>query len=315
MIEKIAVLGAGTMGHGVAECFAMHGYPVHIYDVYEPARKNVKNVIKEELEFLADNDMIAADEVDKSLARITVCDSLEETVIDADFVIESVLEDMKVKQELFKTLDSLCKPGCILASNTSGLPLGGMMEEVSPERRGQMMVCHWYNPPHIMPIVELSHFGNTSEELYEEVAGLYKKIGKQTVKVLKDEPGLVANRIQQGVAREAFSIIEQGIAAPEDVDKALKYGPAFRYATTGHLEVTDLGGLDIWCITGDNLLSVMDNRRDANPLLRQKVAEGKLGIKSGEGFYSYPPERAKIVKEKFQKRLIRQLQASKYYDD
>lgn len=222
---------------------------------------------------------------------------------------------MEVKQDLFEQLDRLCKPECILASNTSGLPLQGMMEKVSEARRARMMVCHWYNPPHLMPIVELSHFGNTSEELYEEVAQLYQKMGKQTVKVLKDVPGLVANRIQQGIARETFSIIEQGIAAPEDVDKALKYGPAFRFATTGPLEVVDMGGLDIWCTTGDNLLSVMDNRRDANPLLRKKVEEGKLGIKTGQGFYTYPLERAKEVRERFQKRLLHQLKASEFYKD
>ena len=265
MIQKISVFGAGTMGHGLAETFAMNGYPVRIYDVSEVARKNVKDAMRAELTFLSESGVITAGQVEESLERITVCDTVDYTAEGADYVIESVLEKMEVKQDLFEQLDRLCKPECILASNTSGLPLQGMMEKVSEARRARMMVCHWYNPPHLMPIVELSHFGNTSEELYEEVAQLYQKMGKQTVKVLKDVPGLVANRIQQGIARETFSIIEQGIAAPEDVDKALKYGPAFRFATTGPLEVVDMGGLDIWCTTGDNLLSVMDNRRDANP--------------------------------------------------
>jgi 3-hydroxybutyryl-CoA dehydrogenase len=109
----------------------------------------------------------------------------------------------------------------------------------------------------------------------------------------------VANRIQQGVAREVFSIIEQGIAEPADVDKALKFGPAFRYATTGQLEVADFGGLDIWCVVGDNLLKVMDNSQQANVLLREKVKEGKLGIKSGEGFYKYAPEEIPEIRKKF----------------
>jgi len=315
MIQKISVFGAGTMGHGLAETFAMNGYPVRIYDVSEVARKNVKDAMRAELTFLSESGVITAGQVEESLERITVCDTVDYTAEGADYVIESVLEKMEVKQDLFEQLDRLCKPECILASNTSGLPLQGMMEKVSEARRARMMVCHWYNPPHLMPIVELSHFGNTSEELYEEVAQLYQKMGKQTVKVLKDVPGLVANRIQQGIARETFSIIEQGIAAPEDVDKALKYGPAFRFATTGPLEVVDMGGLDIWCTTGDNLLSVMDNRRDANPLLRKKVEEGKLGIKTGQGFYTYPPERAKEVRERFQKRLLHQLKASEFYKD
>src|SRR5690606_19488196 len=138
-----------------------------------------------------------------------------------------------------------------------------------------------------MPIVELSYFGNMPKEIYQEVEGLFESIKKQYIKVLKDVPGLVANRIQQGIAREVFSIIEQGIAEPEDVDKALMFGPAFRHATTGQLEVADLGGLDIWSIVGDNLLKVMDNRTEANPLLREKVKEGKLGVKTGEGFFKY----------------------------
>jgi len=133
------------------------------------------------------------------------------------------------------------------------------------------------------------------------------------VKVLKDVPGLIANRIQQGVAREVFSLIEMGVAEPAEIDKALKFGPAFRYATTGHLEVADFGGLDIWCIVGDNLLKVMDNSQGANKLLRKKVEEGKLGIKTGEGFYQYSPEEAPEIREKFMKKLIHQLKASEYY--
>jgi 3-hydroxybutyryl-CoA dehydrogenase len=188
-----------------------------------------------------------------------------------------------------------------------------MIARVGDERKKRMMVNHWYNPAHLMPIVELSFFGNMPEAVFKEVEQLYTGIKKQTVKVLKDVPGLVANRIQQGVAREAFSIIEQGIAAPEDVDKALKFGPAFRYATTGQLEVADFGGLDIWCIVGDNLLKVMDNSQSASKLLRQKVNEGKLGIKTGEGFYKYKKDEIPAIRKKFMKKLINQLKASAYY--
>ena len=176
-----------------------------------------------------------------------------------------------------------------------------------------MMVTHWYNPALFMPIVELSAFGNMPEALYQEVAALHQRIGKQTVKVLKDVPGLVANRIQQAVAREAFSILAQGIAAPEDVDKALKFGPAFRYATTGQLEVADFGGLDIWLTVGDNLLAVMDASKQASPMLRRLVQEGKLGVKSGEGFFRYDPATVADKTRAFQKRLIHQLKASKAY--
>lgn len=313
MIKKIGVIGAGTMGHGIAETFALYGYNVNLYDTSEQALAKAKELMKQELEMLVEEAFIAAEAVQETLNRITVHTDLKATVADRDFVIEAAPEIVELKQQLFKQLDEFCPDTTIFASNTSSLPLNSMMQLVGPERKKRIMVNHWYNPGHLMPIVELSFFGNMPAELYEEVERLYSSIKKQTVKVLKDVPGLVANRIQQGVAREVFSIIEQGIAEPADIDKALKFGPAFRYATTGQLEVADFGGLDIWCVVGDNLLKVMDNSQCANPLLRQKVSEGKLGIKSGEGFYTYSPEETPEIRRKFMKKLIHQLKASEYY--
>lgn len=313
MIKKIGVIGAGTMGHGIAETFALYGYNVYLYDTSEQALAKAKELMKQELEMLVEEAFIAAEAVQETLNRITVHTDLKATVADRDFVIEAAPEIVELKQQLFKQLDEFCPDTTIFASNTSSLLLNSMMQLVGPERKKRIMVNHWYNPGHLMPIVELSFFGNMPAELYEEVERLYSSIKKQTVKVLKDVPGLVANRIQQGVAREVFSIIEQGIAEPADIDKALKFGPAFRYATTGQLEVADFGGLDIWCVVGDNLLKVMDNSQCANPLLRQKVSEGKLGIKSGEGFYTYSPEETPEIRRKFMKKLIHQLKASEYY--
>jgi len=313
MIKKIAVLGSGTMGHGIAEAFAMYGYDVNLYDTDEVRLHTAKKEIKEELALLAEEDFIKIQSIQQILDRIMLSTDLKETVADRDYIIEAVPEILKLKQDLFKQLDEYCPEHTILASNTSSLPLNEMMALVSDERKQRMMVSHWYNPGHLIPLVELSYFGNMPESIYYQVEQLYVSIKKQTVKVLKDVPGLVANRIQQGVAREAFSIIELGIAAPEDVDKALKFGPAFRYATTGQLEVADFGGLDIWCIVGDNLLKVIDNSQSANPLLRQKVAEGKLGIKSGEGFFKYDQAEIPVIKNEFMKKLIHQLKASDYY--
>lgn len=313
MIQKIAVLGAGTMGHGIAETFALAGYSVNLFDVSAQMLGRVREIMEQEMSFMAENELIAAEEIKAALDRITLYDDMEKAARETDYVIEAAPEKMELKQEMFLTLDQCCRPETILASNTSSLPLEGMMAKVSSQRKKKMMVCHWYNPAHLMPLAELSFFGNMSEEDYRAVEELYQKAGKQTVRVRKDVPGLVANRIQQGVAREVFSIMEQGIADPEDVEKALKFGPAFRYATTGQLVVADMGGLDIWCTVGDNLLSVMDSRREASPLLREKVQQGKLGMKSGEGFFSYPADRINDIRDKFNKKLIIQLKASKNY--
>ena len=313
MIKKIGVIGAGTMGHSIAESFAMFGYNVNLYDTNAVQLEKALQEIRGEQQLLVDEQFITAENAAATLQNISVHTDLKIAVQDRDYVIEAAPENMALKQNLFKQLDEYCPPTTIFASNTSSLSLEPMMELVSAARKQRMMVCHWYNPGHLMPLAELSFFGNMPLEIFQEVEALYASIKKQTVKVLKDVPGLVANRIQQGVAREAFSIIEQGIADPIDVDKALKFGPAFRYATTGQLEVADFGGLDIWCIVGDNLLPAMDSSTQANNLLRQKVAEGKLGLKSGEGFFRYEPEQVAAIKKRFAQKLIHQLKASQYY--
>lgn len=313
MIKKIAVLGAGTMGHGIAEAFAIHGYLVNLFETDTLKLNTVKDEIKLELEILLEEGFIQKGDVHTILNRITLFSDLEKAVKDRDFVIEAAPEKIEIKQQLFKEMDRYCPQHTILATNTSSLKLCDMMAYISEERKKRVLITHWYNPAHLIPIAELSFFGNMPIDIYDEVEQLYHSIGKQTVKVLKEVPGLVANRIQQGVAREVFSLIQNGVASPEDIDKALKFGPAFRYATTGQLEIADFGGLDIWCVVGDNLLSVMDNSKQSNTILREKINEGKLGVKSGEGFFTYDESEVNEIKRSYIKKLIHQLKASEYY--
>lgn len=312
-INKIAVLGAGTMGHGIAESFAMYGYDVNLYDINTDVVDKSKTLIEQELEMLAAEDFIRNEDIPGILNKINLFTDLKLAVEDRDYVIESAPEDMELKKNLFKQLDELCPPHTVFASNTSSLPLSEMMALVSERRKQRMIVSHMFNPAHLIPLVELSCFGNMPEEILKTVNDLYESIKKQPIRVLKDVPGLVANRIMQAVAREVFSLIEQGVAEPSDIDRAVKFGPAFRYATTGQLEVSDFGGLDIWCLVGDNLLKTMDNSQCANKLLRQKVSEGKLGVKSGEGFYKYDPNEVTAIRKHFMTKLIRQLKVSQTY--
>ena len=314
MIQNITVIGAGTMGHAMAGCFACYGYDVSVYENLEEVRNNCKKKIKKQYEFLHVEGLMKPNEIEKSLNRITTFHDLESAVKNADYIIEAIPERLDLKQQLFENLIQYAPAHAIIASNTSSISFSDLTANMGEKDRERTMVCHWYNPAHLIPLVELSFFGNMPEDCYQEVEHLYRSIEKRPAKVKKDIPGLLANRIQQGIAREVFSLMEMGAAEPKDVETALKYGPAFRYATTGHLEVTDFGGLDIWCTVGNNLLAVMDRSAEASPLLRQKVKEGKLGFKTGEGFFTYPEEEKEEIQNQFHKRLIRQLQASKKYD-
>lgn len=313
MIKNISVLGAGTMGHGIANVFAMAGYQVSLYESFVPVREAVMGQIKGELEFMVQEGYLDPAKVDSTLSNIKLFDSLQEAVVEADFVVEAVPEDLKLKQDLFKQLDGMCQEHTVFASNTSSIPLKDMIQFLPKERQAKTMVCHWYNPAHLIPIVELSHFGNMDEDIFEEIYQLHTEAGKQPVKVKKDIPGLIANRLLHALAREAFYLMEIEAATPEDIDRALKYGPGFRSATTGILEVADMGGLDIWCTVEDNLFKELCNSSSASEYMRDKVQHGNLGIKTGEGFYSYPEETRTKVRNDFNKRLLTQLIASKKY--
>ncbi|PMC71103.1 3-hydroxyacyl-CoA dehydrogenase [Fusobacterium nucleatum] len=313
MIKIIAVLGAGTMGHGIAEVFAMNNFQVNLYEISNERRNSVKEVIKKELEFLEENKYIDKDKIKNTLNNIFLYSDLKAAVENADFVIEVTPEKLELKQELFKNLSELTKKGTILASNTSSLSLMEMIKFVPEEKKKYCMVNHWYNPAHLMPLVELSYFGNMPEKIFIEIEKIYKKANKITIRVLKDIPGLVANRIQQGVAREVFSLMEMEVASYKDIDKALMFGPAFRYATTGQLEIADMGGIDIWYTVGNNLLKVMDNSQCANKLLKEKVEMNKLGIKTGEGFFKYNKDDIERINNNFYKKLLLQLKVSKNY--
>lgn len=313
MIKNISVLGAGTMGHGIANVFAMAGYQVSLYESVAPVREAVMGLIEGELEFMVQEGYLELAKVNSTLSNIKLFDSLQEAVVDADFVVEAVPEDLKLKQDLFKQLDGICQKHTVFASNTSSIPLKEMIQFLPKERQAKTMVCHWYNPAHLIPIVELSHFGNMEEDIFEEIYQLHAEAGKQPVKVKKDIPGLIANRLLHALAREAFYLMEIEAAPPEDIDRALKYGPGFRSATTGILEVADMGGLDIWCTVEDNLFKELCNASSASEYMRDKVQHGNLGIKTGEGFYSYPEETRMKVRNDFNKRLLTQLIASKKY--
>lgn len=313
MIQNVAVIGAGTMGCRIAHTFAAQGLQVTLYDAFESARASAMEKIRQDLAFLMAEGVMDAAEAEQTMGNIRVCQDMASAVEGMEYVIECIFEDIKLKQDLFVELDRLCPADTLITSNTSSLPLSEIVKYVPEARKAKVMICHWYNPAHLVPIVELTKFGNMAEEDFRTVYELYARIGKKPVCVLKDVPGMVANRLLHALARESFSLVEQGVASAEDIDTALKFGPGFRAATTGMLEAADMGGLDIWCATEESLFPDLCNADRPCDLMRSRVEEGKVGIKAGEGFFAYPEEKRQQAQNDFFRRLIIQGTASKNY--
>lgn len=313
MIKSVAVLGAGTMGHSIANNLASHGITVNIYESYPEVRRTVKSRIQNELKIMVEEGYFPDTIVETTLQNITLFDDLSSAVKNVDFVIEALPEKLSLKQDMLSQLDQICDPDTILATNTSSLKLSDICAKISKERKAKVLVAHCYNPAHLIPIIELSYFGNMSEEDFNEVYDLFTRCEKVPVKVLKDVPGMVANRLLHAQAREAFSLIDQGVASAEDVDRALMYGPCFRNATTGMLECADMGGLDVWYAAEENFFPVLSDDKTPSTTMKALVDEGNYGFKTGKGFYEYPDETKAQKQDAFYRRLIRQLKVSRTY--
>ena len=311
MIKNITILGAGTMGHGTAIIFGRFGYKIKIFEPFESARENAARKIKEAHDLMLKEGYINQEEYDLGVTACTFYDDLEEAAKDADLVIEACPEIVELKQDHFAKLDKICKPTTIFGTNTSSLKLQDIMAKISPERFKKAMVIHFYNPAYLIPIVELSNFGNMAKEDFEEVKALFVACKKVPVGILKDIPGMIANRMLHAQAREVFYLNQIGAATTEDIEKTLMYGPSFRNATTGMLEVADMGGLDIWCTVGDNLFPAICSDSKSCDSIRGHVENGELGLKSGKGFFEYGKDEDKYGE--FLKRLITQLKASETY--
>jgi 3-hydroxybutyryl-CoA dehydrogenase len=296
-IKKVGVVGAGLMGHGIAQAYAQEGYPVTITDSAVPALANVKNRIKANLDTLAREGMLSEGNVEPILERITVTESLEKTVGEADFVTEAIIENLEMKTDLFHRMEKFCSPECILASNTSSFPMtqiSTMMER--PERA---IVTHWMNPPYLVPLVEVVTGERTSEETYNTAFELLCKIKKVPVRVQKEIIGFLINRIQTAMNREVFHLLEIGAASAEDIDRAVVTSLGFRMATLGPLMIRDLAGLDVTCKVDETLLGEISSSQSVNKLLKDAVSRGDLGAKTGKGFFQYTPESLdRIIKDR-----------------
>ncbi|MDM5360376.1 3-hydroxyacyl-CoA dehydrogenase family protein [Peribacillus sp. ACCC06369] len=285
MIKKIAIIGSGVMGSGITQSFAVGGYSVTINDIKEEYLSYAQNRISENLALLIEEGVLTDREKQGALANITYSVDLEEAIRDADFIIEAIPEVIGLKLDLYQQLEKIIKPDAIVASNTSTFPISQLMEKASFADR--MVITHFFNPGHLVPLVEVVQHNGTKPEVVKTTLDLMRKIGKSPILLKKEIAGFIANRLQTALMREAFYLLKEGVANAEDIDTAITAGPGFRWAFTGPIEIADFGGLDTWQRVFDNVSPVLDQSKEAPVLIRDLVEKGKLGAKSGEGIFTY----------------------------
>ncbi|WP_163851481.1 3-hydroxyacyl-CoA dehydrogenase family protein [Pseudooceanicola aestuarii] len=297
--QQIAVIGAGLMGHGIALTLARAGQQVAITDPVAEARATVADRIAASLRALGE----AETAIPAMLRRITICDSTPGAVRDARVVFEAAPEKLELKQAIFAEVEAHAPRDCVLASNTSVMPITQIMSKLSDGSRA--LGTHWWNPAHMIPLVEVVRTDDTTDAAMELMMDLLHDAGKTPVRVEKDVPGFIGNRMQHALWREAISMVEHGICDAEAVDTVVKSCFGRRLAVLGPLENADLVGTDLTLDIHNQVLADLDRRPGPSPYLEQLVAEGRLGMKSGQGFRSWTEQEAQETRDRVGRHLQR----------
>jgi len=284
---RIAVVGAGLMGHGIAQVFALNGHDVVMYDSVAATLATAKDRIATNLKDLGDDA--------SAVQRVQPCADLGDAVRDADYVVEAALEDLPLKQRLFGEIEAAARPDAIFASNTSVIPITAIMQAL--KNRARALGTHWWNPPYLVPLVEVIGTEWTSPDAIDWTIKLHAAIGKTPVHVKKDVPGFVGNRLQHALWRECIALVQNGICDAETVDTVIKASFGRRLAVLGPLENADLVGTDLTLAIHKTVLPDIDRTPGPLPYLESLVARGKLGMKSGEGFCKWTPEQQQTLRQ------------------
>lgn len=284
--RNIAIIGAGLMGHGIAQVFAVAGHTVKVFDAHPSTLETLRHRIAKNL---ADLDLLLGAE-----ERVTGFTDLAEAVEYADVVIEAAPEKLALKRSIFADLVRFAPRSALLASNTSVIPIGEIAEGL--ETKDRILGTHWWNPPFLVPLVEVIGTEQTSGETVDDMMALLAAVGKTPVHVKKDVAGFVGNRLQHALWREAIAIVEEGIADAETVDTVVKASFGRRLAVLGPLENADLVGTDLTLDIHNVVLKHLNRRPSPSPYLERLVSEGRLGMKSGEGFRSWTKDDAQSLR-------------------
>jgi len=297
-MKNVAVIGMGTMGPGIAATLARGGMNVRGYDTSAEAVANSGALISGAfgvLDALGMPDHGGAENINMS-------DSLEGCVAGADLVVETVPEDVDLKLKLLRTLDGLVSSDCVLASDTSGIPITRLQHGNS--NPGRVIGMHWSNPPHIIPIIEVVAGQDTSPETVEQMSALIRQINLLPILIKKDVPGFVENRVLYAIMRECVDLVADGVIDAEALDQCVSWGIGYKLSVVGPMALLDMAGLDIYQAVGSYLNKELSTRGDVSPLITERTAAGRLGIKSGGGIFDYTPEKIAELRQARAKKLV-----------
>ena len=303
--EQIAVVGAGLMGTSIGLDWARAGHPVAIYDADPGRARSAPERAREIGAILVRGGVLAADDLEAAAARLRPTPDLADAVRQADYVAEAIVEDLPIKQALYAELDALCRPEAVLASNTSSLMPSALAEPTRhPER---VLVVHYFNPAHLIPVVEVVLGPRTSPATVETATALLRRAGKTPAVLRKEVPGFIANRLQSALLREALQLVEDGVTSKEDLDAVVSLGFGRRLAAFGPFAIADMAGLDVWQAIVAYLSPRLSDADEPSILLAERAARGDLGLKTGRGFYDWPPEEARAALARRDAELLRHL--------
>lgn len=301
-IRRVSVVGAGLMGHGIALEFAIAGYDVSLHSRTQASLDRARTEIQLSLDKLINFELVTPERGNSAPQRMQATTVFEKAVEDADLVIETVSEDLALKQQLFQRLDSTCPEHTILASNTSSfLP---SMLAANTGRADRILVAHYVNPPHLVPVVEIVPTAQTSHETIETVIDLLTGMGKRPIVLRKEVPGFLLNRLQAALLREALWMVENGVASPQDIDLGIRGSLGRRWAVAGVFEIFDMAGWDVLKAMTTAVNPNLTSAPDVSQLVKQKVDAGELGAKSGKGFYDWTPESAAALRQRIASALV-----------
>jgi 3-hydroxybutyryl-CoA dehydrogenase len=282
--QNVTIVGAGTMGHSLAQVFAQGGCKVWLNDIEEGILVKARSLIVNNFNTLIELGFLQKGQEESILAGIRSTTRIEEAAKEADLVIEAIVEDEPAKKDIFRKLDKICPPNAILASNTSHMDIFKFVVTNRPEK---VLITHWFAPPHIVPLVEIVRGPKTSQETVDSVRALLLKLGKKPIVIAKFLPGFIANRLQSALGSEVFHLLDNGYATPEEIDIATKASFALRMPILGLVKKMDFTGLDLMQKVRRNETYKAPVQRKESEILDNFVEQGKLGVKTGGGFYDY----------------------------